>query len=134
MVPRRCRARHVKGRRQRLPPNPERGRAFSVLMTLDDRFDASAVLAASWLDDQAVCFAREECIANDRVLDQVEEVGRIAPQFHEAGRAHFCAKLSPRRATTRPVDGRIVGTQRGRYGGAHCLVYEQTVSVVLDKR
>ena len=103
-------------------------------MAIDDRFDPRAVLAASGLDDQTVRFAREERVAHDRILDQVQEIGGIAPQLREAGRPDLRAKLPPRRAATRPVDGRIAGAQRGRDGGAYRLVDEQTVSVVLDER
>jgi hypothetical protein len=85
-------------------------------------------------DREFVGAAWEERIADDRVLDEVEHVGGVAPQVGPPGGAQLHAQANPRGAAVGAVTGRVGCLQQRARGHAHCVVNHQPRGAKVDKR
>ena len=79
-----------------------------------DRPHGGAVRGRGRLDRERLHAAREERLAHDRVLDEVEHVRRVAPQLSGGRIAHLSAQLAPRRAPVAAVAHRVGPAQEAR--------------------
>src|SRR3989442_9379027 len=73
------------------------------------------------------CAAGEECLAHDRVLDEIEHVGGVSPELGSSGLTQLVAEAPPGRLTVRAVAQGILGSEPRRDGLLHRLVHRQPV-------
>jgi hypothetical protein len=112
---------------------------------LDDRCGVGALMASDYfsnggivvrpggLDGQLLHVAGEECLAHDRVVDEVEHVGCIAPQIRGGGIPHFGAQLAPGGSLVAPVPSRICSAKKFRHRITYGLVYDEAIAAGLHK-
>ena len=72
--------------------------------------------------------------AHGRVLDEVEQVGGVAPQVRRRGGAQLAPQLPPGRDPVGAVSRRIVDPQQRRDDFAHGVVQDQAVRAELHER
>jgi hypothetical protein len=87
-----------------------------------------------WLDRVPVAGGGEERLLHGRVLDEVEQVGGVAPQVRRRGRAQLAPQLPPGRDPVGAVGRRIVDPQQRRDDFAHGVVHDETVRSELHER
>jgi hypothetical protein len=76
----------------------------------------------------------EERIADNRVLDEVEHVGGVAPEIGPPSRPQLRAQAGPGGAAVGTVTGRVGCLEQRARGHAHCVVNDQALGAELDKR
>ena len=120
--------------RRRAPPGIDEGGRLGTLLGRADRRYRCAISGAGGFDRELVGAAREERIADDRVLDEVEHVGGVAPEIGPPGGAQLRAQAGPRGAAVGAVTGRVGCLEQRARGHAHRVVNHQALGAKLDKR
>ena len=77
---------------------------------------------------------REEVLPHRAVLDEVEHVGRVAPQLGAGRRAHLAAQTAPRGGAVGAVRAGIERLEPHRRGLADRVVHDEPVAAELDER
>src|SRR5438045_266352 len=62
---------------------------------LEDLRDGGTVLRCRRLDSKLVLCCGKECLPNDRVLEDVQEICGVSPQVLSRGTNNFLAELTP---------------------------------------
>ena len=86
------------------------------------------------LDGERLRAAREERLADDRVVDQVEHVGRVAPELGGSRLARLGTERAPGRAPVGAVPVRVRAAQEAGDRVAHGLVDDEPVAPSIDER
>ena len=97
-----------------LPPRKHLCSGRSRLMTVHDRLNCEGVAGTRRLDREEMLGRREEGLAYNGMLDQVEHVGGVAPQLGRRRRGDVAAELPPRRRAVTAMRGRVGRAQGAR--------------------
>ena len=120
-------------RRLRLPAFEQRGGRRPVVAA-GDRPDHRRIARLRGLDHQRLRARREERLAHDRVVDQVEHVGGVAPELRRPGFADLGPQLAPGGAAVGPVAGGIGRPQESGHRVTDGLVHDQAVAATVHER
>ncbi len=115
------------------PPVAEQIHRLGALVAAGDRQHVVPVLLAGGLDGQVLGAAGEEGLPARGVLDQVQHVGRVAPQLRAARAADLRAQPLPGGAAVPAVPLRVVGTGRGGDRLPDGVVDHQPVGAAVDE-
>ena len=115
------------------PALEERGR-LGALVLAGDRGDCVGVGLGRGLDGERLRAAREERLADDGVVDQVEHVGGVAPELGGSRLARLGTERAPGRAAVGAVPVRARAAQEAGDRVAHGLVDDEAVAASVDER
>ena len=104
------------------------------LVRAGDGGDRGFVGRPGRLDRVPVAGGGEERLPHGRVLDEVEQVGGVAPQVRRRGGAQLAPQLPPGRDPVGAVGRRVVDPQQRRDDFAHGVVQDQAVRAELHER
>src|SRR5207247_8947160 len=76
------------------------------VVSLEDRDDGVQVTRTKVLHGEARSAGRKECLPDHRIVEQVQEVRGVAPEFVNAGIARLDMQLAPGSALVVPVSVR----------------------------
>jgi len=124
---------HPEAARRAPPPPLEDGDRARRVVAHGDVEDRVAVLDGRGLDGVPVLARREERLPDGRVLQQVEEVGGVAPELGAVGVRHLGAQPPPGGAPVGPMRRGIGLAQPGRDRLLDALVEHQAVPHRLDE-
>ncbi len=110
----------MKSRWEVLPPQTH-DLGCGRLVRIGDLEDRCLVTGRSRLDGEPGRLAREESLPNDRVLNQVNDVGRAAPQVGASRLLELLAEQPPGGLLIAPVSFVIGGAQPVRDDATHRL-------------
>ena len=116
------------------PPALEDLGRLGSLVAPRDRAHGGPVLRTGRLDRERLGAAREERLAHDWVIDQVEHVRGVAPELSWPGLSHLGAELAPGSAAQLPVADRIGATHKAGNGFANGFVHDEAVRTRVDER
>jgi hypothetical protein len=116
------------------PPALELRGRLRALVPARDRADGVGVALARGLDGQRLRAAREEGLTHDRVVDQVEHVGGVAPELGGRRIPRFGAELAPGGPLVRAVAAGIRAVEEAGDCVSHGLVHDETVAAGVDER
>ncbi len=106
----------------------------SRFVTAHDGLDRLGVLRSRCLEPERVLGRREDRLADEGVLDQVEHVRRVAPELGGSDRRQLGLELEPRGAAVAAIRGRVGAAEGAGDGLADRVVDEQPVVPELDER
>jgi hypothetical protein len=85
----------VKGLRMAIPPVSEKHGSIRAFVYFNEFLDSRFIVTAGRLDGILLRSAGEEGFAYDRVLDEIEHVSGITPEFPGTRLSHLSAQLPP---------------------------------------
>jgi hypothetical protein len=95
---------------------------------LEDRDDGVEVARTKVLHGEARSAGRKECLPDHRIVEQVQDVGGVAPQLVDAGIARLDMQLAPGSPLEVAVRVRVHRPELARNRLAHGVVNNQTVA------
>ena len=97
-------------------------------MSLEDRDDGVQVTRTKVLHGEARSAGRKECLPDHRIVEQVQDVRGVAPEFVNPGIARLDMQLAPGSPLEVPVSVRVHRSDLARNCLAHGVVNNQTVA------
>jgi hypothetical protein len=119
--------------RRVIPPGLDQPGGLARLVPTRDRRDSRPVTGAGRFEQVRTPARREEGLAYERLLEQVQRVRGRAPEVVSAGLGQLPSQNVPGRDPIAPVRCRIGRLQRGGDGLADRVVQDEPVRIGLDE-